>query len=168
MSVVCVTERPPPAMSSNRPYLLRAVADWISDNGLTPYLLVDAAVAGVRVPPHTVREGRVVLNIATRAVSQLELGNDAVRFMARFSGVSHNVVVPMQAVLAVYAQENGQGMMFESEPVQSADDANSPVAANAGIVPAAADTQVSVEGASATEDSEPPPPKGPPRLRVVK
>ena len=161
-------ERPSPAMSSNRPYLLRAVADWISDNGLTPYLLVDAAVAGVRVPPHTVREGRVVLNIATRAVSQLELGNDAVRFMARFSGVSHNVVVPIEAVLAVYAQENGQGMMFEPSPGQPADDANSPVAANAGAAPAAADAQMPGEDANVAEDGEPPRPKGPPRLRVVK
>ena len=151
-------------MSSNRPYLLRAVADWISDNGLTPYLLVDAAVAGVRVPPHTVREGRVVLNIATRAVAQLELGNDAVRFMARFSGVSHHVVVPVQAVLAVYAQENGQGMMFEPEPGQSADDAGAPAAANAES--AAAADAAAAPGAS--EDGEPPRPKGPPRLRVIK
>ena len=151
-------------MSSNRPYLLRAVADWISDNGLTPYLLVDAAVAGVRVPPHTVREGRVVLNIATRAVAQLELGNDAVRFMARFSGASHHVVVPVQAVLAVYAQENGQGMMFEPEPGQSADEAGTPAAAN-GDGLAAADT-ATTPGVS--EDGEPPRPKGPPRLRVIK
>lgn len=152
-------------MSSNRPYLLRAVADWISDNGLTPYLLVDAAVAGVRVPPHTVREGRVVLNIATRAVAQLELGNDAVRFMARFSGVSHHVVVPVQAVLAVYAQENGQGMMFEPEPPgQSSDEAGTPAAANADG--AAAADAATTPGAS--EDGEPPRPKGPPRLRVIK
>lgn len=157
-----MTERPPSTMSSNRPYLLRAVADWISDNGLTPYLLVDAAVAGVRVPPHTVREGRVVLNIATRAVAQLELGNDAVRFMARFSGVSHNVVVPVQAVLAVYAQENGQGMMFEPEPGQSA--GGTPAAANTDGA-AAADA---AETPGAGEDGEPPRPKGPPRLRVIK
>ena len=158
-------------MSSNRPYLLRAVADWISDNGLTPYLLVDAAVAGVRVPPHTVREGRVVLNIATRAVAQLELGNDAVRFMARFSGVSHNVVVPIQAVLAVYAQENGQGMMFEPEPSQPADDASATDAsdaANAGAVLAIADAPLHGEEIGTSEDGEPPRPKGPPRLRVVK
>ena len=157
-------------MSSNRPYLLRAVADWISDNGLTPYLLVDATVAGVRVPPHTVREGRVVLNIATRAVAQLELGNDAVRFMARFSGVSHNVVVPIQAVRAVYAQENGQGMMFEPEPEpgQPADESGAADAANAGAVPAIADAPLRGEEIGASEDGEPPRPKGPPRLRVVK
>ena len=158
-------------MSSNRPYLLRAVADWISDNGLTPYLLVDATVAGVRVPPHTVREGRVVLNIATRAVAQLELDNDAVRFMARFSGVSHNVVVPIQAVRAVYAQENGQGMMFEPElpeSGQSAESDSTAGAANAGAVPAIADAPLRGEETGVSEDGEPPRPKGPPRLRVVK
>ena len=102
-------------MTSNRPYLLRALHDWISDNGLTPYLLVDAAVDGVRVPPGAAKDGRVVLNTAARAVTQFEISNDYVRFMARFSGVSQAVHVPMAAVLAVYAQENGQGMMFQAE-----------------------------------------------------
>lgn len=102
-------------MSSNRPYLLRAIYEWISDNGLTPYLLVDAAVPGVQVPEHAIKEGRVVLNVAGRAVAHLELGKDRVRFMARFSGVSHSVDVPIAAVLAIYAQENGQGMMFPAE-----------------------------------------------------
>lgn len=101
-----------PAMSSNRPYLLRAIYDWISDNGLTPYLLVDATVEGVRVPTHVIKNGQVVLNIAMRAVANLELGNDWVGFSARFSGVSHSVRIPVRAVLALYAQENGQGMMF--------------------------------------------------------
>lgn len=102
-------------MTSNRPYLLRALYEWISDNGLTPYLLVDAAADGVRVPPGAAKDGRVVLNIAARAVTQFEIGNDRVQFMARFSGVSHAVHVPMAAVLAVYAQENGQGMMFSAD-----------------------------------------------------
>ena len=102
-------------MTSNRPYLLRALHEWISDNGLTPYLLVDAAVDGVRVPPGAAKDGRVVLNTAARAVTQFEISNDYVRFMARFSGVSQAVHVPMAAVLAVYAQENGQGMMFQAE-----------------------------------------------------
>ena len=102
-------------MSSNRPYLVRAMYDWISDNGLTPYLLVDARVAGVRVPPGAVKDGQVVLNVAVRAVSDLELGNESIRFLARFSGVSHQVEVPVQAVMAIYAQENGQGMMFPAE-----------------------------------------------------
>ncbi|MGD9582770.1 MAG: ClpXP protease specificity-enhancing factor [Lysobacterales bacterium] len=119
--------KPDPRMSSNRPYLLRAVYQWISDNGLTPYLLVDARQPQVRVPVHTVKDGQVVLNIAMRAVSELELANDAVRFMARFGGVSHQVRVPIAAVLAIYAHENGQGMMFPPEPVdETADPATDP------------------------------------------
>jgi stringent starvation protein B len=102
-------------MTSNRPYLLRAMYDWISDNGLTPYILVDAAAPGVEVPQSAVKDGRVVLNVAARAVAQLELGMDRVRFMARFSGVSRSVEAPMHAILAIYAHENGQGMMFPAE-----------------------------------------------------
>lgn len=107
-------ERLPP-MSSNRPYLLRAIYDWITDNQLTPYVLVDATVEGVRVPPQVIKNGQVVLNIAMRAVANLELGNDHIRFQARFSGVSQAIRIPVQAVLALYAQENGQGMMFPAE-----------------------------------------------------
>lgn len=103
------------AMTSNRPYLLRALYEWISDNGLTPYLLVDANIEGVRVPPGAAKDGRVVLNIASRAVSQLDTTNEHVSFLARFGGVSQSVYVPMGAVLAIYAQENGQGMMFVPE-----------------------------------------------------
>jgi len=103
------------SMSSNRPYLLRAVHEWISDNGFTPYLLVDAAHPGVQVPAQAVKDGRVVLNVARRAVAQLEMGKDRVSFLARFSGVSQSVEVPVSAVLAIYAQENGQGMMFQAE-----------------------------------------------------
>lgn len=102
-------------MSSNRPYLVRAIHEWISDNNLTPYLLVDAAWPGVAVPPQAAKDGRVVLNIAPRAVAGLELGKDWIRFNARFGGVSHRVEVPIGAVLAIYAQENGQGMMFPAE-----------------------------------------------------
>lgn len=102
-------------MSSNRPYLLRAMYEWISDNGLTPYLLIDAAFPGVLVPPQAIKDGRIVLNVALRAVDRLDLGKDCVRFLARFSGVSQNVEVPVGAVLAIYAQENGQGMMFRAD-----------------------------------------------------
>jgi stringent starvation protein B len=101
---------PAPPMTSNRPYLLRAIYEWIVDNGLTPYLLVDAHAEGVQVPPSAVKDGRVVLNIAPRAVAQLQLGNREVAFMARFGGVGHAVSVPVAAVLAIYAQETGQGM----------------------------------------------------------
>lgn len=102
-------------MSSNRPYLVRALYEWISDNGLTPYLLVDATFEGVRVPPGAAKDGKVILNIAARAVGQFEIANEFVRFSARFGGVSQSVHVPMGAVLAIYAQENGQGMMFQAE-----------------------------------------------------
>lgn len=100
----------PRPMTSNRPYLLRAMHEWIVDNGMTPYLLVDAKAEGLQVPPSAVKDGRVVLNIAGRAVAQLQLGNREVSFMARFGGVSQAVIVPVAAVLAVYAQETGQGM----------------------------------------------------------
>ena len=103
------------AMSSNRPYLLRALYEWINDNGLTPYILVDATNPGVRVPPGAAKDGKVVLNIASRAVTQFEISNDRIRFLARFGGVSQAVDIPMPGVLAIYAQENGQGMMFSAE-----------------------------------------------------
>jgi len=102
-------------MTSHRPYLLRALYEWIADNGMTPHILVDAQHPGVRVPPHTVKDGRVVLNIADRAVAKLELDNEAVRFTARFGGVSHPVNVPVSAVLAIYARETGQGMALPED-----------------------------------------------------
>lgn len=104
-----------PNMTSHRPYLLRALYEWISDNDMTPHLLVDAGQAGVQVPSHTIKDGKVVLNIAARAVATLELGNDAVRFSARFGGVSHPVYVPVSAVLAIYARETGQGMALPED-----------------------------------------------------
>jgi len=103
------------AMTSNRPYLIRAVHEWISDNGMTPYLLVDASMPGVMVPPSAVKDGRVVLNVAARAVTQLELGNVMIHFMARFSGVSQSIDIPVSAVQAIYAQETGQGMMLPKD-----------------------------------------------------
>lgn len=118
-------------MSPNRPYLIRAMYDWISDNGLTPYLLVDARQGGVQVPVGAVKDGQVVLNVAARAVSELELGNDRVRFLARFSGMSQSVDVPVAAVMAIYAQENGQGMMF---PADSAAPPPAPVPEKPGPV----------------------------------
>jgi stringent starvation protein B len=104
-------------MTSSRPYFIRALYDWIVDNSLTPYLVVFARAGGVEVPQQYVnKEGQIVLNIAPRAVSGLELSNDGVRFSARFGGIPTQISVPCHAVLGVYAQENGQGMMFEPEP----------------------------------------------------
>ncbi|MCW8807695.1 MAG: ClpXP protease specificity-enhancing factor [Rhodanobacter sp.] len=102
-------------MTSNRPYLLRAIYDWISANDLTPYVLVDASFEGVQVPPQVIKNGQVVLNLAMRAVVNLDLGNDWISFQARFSGISQTIHIPVQAVLALYAQENGQGMMFPAD-----------------------------------------------------
>ena len=113
----------PPSMTSNRPYLLRALYEWIGDNDMTPHLLVDATCEGVQVPKAAVKDGRVVLNIAARAVAGLDMGNRELRFKARFGGVSQSVVVPMPAILAIYAQETGQGMMLPEDGGALAEDA---------------------------------------------
>jgi stringent starvation protein B len=102
-------------MTSYRPYLLRALTEWINDNGMTPHILVDASQPGVQVPPGVVRDGRVVLNIAERAVVGLHMDNDWITFTARFGGVSQAVNVPVGSVLAVYARETGQGMVLPEE-----------------------------------------------------
>jgi stringent starvation protein B len=102
-------------MTSNRPYLLRALYEWIADNDMSPHLLVDAGREGVQVPASAVKDGRVVLNVAARAVAQLDIGNREVRFLARFGGVSQQVVVPIAAVLAIYPQETGQLVMLPDE-----------------------------------------------------
>jgi stringent starvation protein B len=159
------------AMTSNRPYLLRAIYDWISDNGFTPYMLVDAARPGVRVPASAIRDGKVVLNIAMRAVANLELGNDRIRCMARFGGVSQPLDVPVSAVQAIYAQENGQGMMF---PPEDAEIAAPPAVEAPEQVPAPRPSLQPVAPLNQSEDepsppsSDEPPPKGPPKLRVIK
>ncbi len=103
-------------MTSSRPYLLRALWEWIVDNGMTPHILVDATVPGVQVPREFVQEGRITLNLANSAVQNLVLGPDEVVFSARFSGKPMSVVVPMRSILAVFSRETGQGMMFGSEP----------------------------------------------------
>jgi stringent starvation protein B len=143
------------AMSSNRPYLLRAIYDWISDNNLTPYVLVDAGFAGVRVPPQVVKNGQVVLNLAMRAVANLDLGNEWISFQARFSGVSQTIQIPVQAVLALYAQENGQGMMFPAD--EEGGDMPPPSAPEPDDTPPT----------PAADDGEKPK-RGAPHLRVVK
>ncbi|HAI68912.1 MAG TPA: ClpXP protease specificity-enhancing factor [Gammaproteobacteria bacterium] len=105
-------------MTSMRPYLLRALYEWIVDNGLTPYLLVNAELDQVEVPRQFVENGQIILNIAPMAVQGLTLENDWVSFSARFSGRSFSVFVPVFAVLAIYAKENGKGMFFQSEEEQ--------------------------------------------------
>jgi len=129
-------------MTSNRPYLIRAVYEWIADNDMTPHLLVDAQYVGLRVPPQAVKDGRVVLNIAARAVNQLELGNEEIRFLARFGGVSQSVRVPLPAILAIYALESGQGMAL---PEDSTAAAGSAVPATPGLA-SVADSETSPDG----------------------
>lgn len=99
-------------LTSSQPYLLRAIYEWIVDNDLTPYILVDAGHADVQVPRQFVENGKIVLNIAPRAVNNLQLNNEQVLFDARFSGQPMQVMLPITAVLAIYAKENGQGMVF--------------------------------------------------------
>lgn len=101
-----------PAMTSSRPYLIRALHEWISDNGMTPLLLVDATAPGADVPSAFIEDGKIILNVSMAAVQGLELGDELIRFRARFSGRPHDVVVPVAAVQAVYARETSAGMMF--------------------------------------------------------
>ena len=103
-------------MTPKRPYLLRALYEWIVDNDLTPHLVVDATIVGTVVPQNFVSEGQIVLNISPTAVQGLQLADHEVRFNARFGGQPMQVVVPMTAALAIYARENGAGAMFEAEP----------------------------------------------------
>src|SRR5690554_4800606 len=105
----------PDGMTSNRPYLLRALYQWITDNGMTPHILVDAELDGVDVPEHTVQKGKVVLNVSESATDHLLMENESISFHARFSGRPRQIMVPMYAVIAIYARENGQGMMFAQD-----------------------------------------------------
>lgn len=110
-----MTDGAAPGMTSRRPYLLRAMYAWIADNGMTPHLLVDATRPGVKVPAFAVNDGKVVLNVADRAVGALDMGNEEISFTARFGGVSHAVRVPVGAVLLIYARETSQGMALPDE-----------------------------------------------------
>lgn len=103
-------------MKSRRPYLLRAMHEWISDSQCTPHIVVDAGVAGVDVPRQYVQDGKIVLNVSWSATAQLQIGNEELSFSARFGGNSMQVRVPIAAVLAIYARESGQGMVFSEEP----------------------------------------------------
>ncbi|HEX9772774.1 MAG TPA: ClpXP protease specificity-enhancing factor [Steroidobacteraceae bacterium] len=135
-------------MNSRRPYLLRAMHEWISDSSCTPHIVVDAAAAGVEVPRQYVRDGKIILNVSWTATSQLRMANDEVSFQGRFGGASMSVRVPLAAVLAIYARETGQGMIFTDE--------------EGGPAPATA-------GEQSGEPKRPSPPGGKrARLKVVK
>jgi stringent starvation protein B len=148
-------------MKARRPYLLRAIHEWISDSLCTPHLVVDASVQGVEVPRQYVKDGKIVLNVSWNATANLRLANDEVSFSGRFGGVSLSVRVPIEAVLAIYARETGQGMIFTE------DDLAAPPEAAAGSPRPHAVTP------SGDEEPPPPPPKPAPgggraKLKVVK
>ncbi|GAC1632290.1 MAG: ClpXP protease specificity-enhancing factor [Nevskia sp.] len=128
---------------SRRPYLIRAIYDWALDNGYTPYLLVAADQPGVSVPMAFVKDNRIALDVGAMAVRDLNIETDPIFFSARFGGRAHEIVVPTAAVLAIYARENGEGIVF-GEPETAAD------------------------GEPPAPEPEPPKPSGRPKLRVIK
>ena len=102
-------------MTSSRPYLVRALYEWILDNGCTPHVVVDALLEGVEVPQEHVKDGQIVLNVSPVAVQDLSIDDHYVSFNGRFAGISRRILVPMGAMLGIYARENGEGMMFKAE-----------------------------------------------------
>ena len=128
-------------MTPLKPYLIRSIYEWILDNELTPHLLVNAEHPGVSLPNDYIEEGRIVLNMRPAAIQGLVLGNDDIEFNARFSGKAMHIVAPIQAVLAIYAKENGRGMIFD--PDEYDEDTTPP-------------------------EPESPPPRKRPQLKVVK
>ena len=140
-------------MTPSRPYIMRALYEWIVDNACTPYILVDATPDDVVVPEQYVKDGQIVLNVSYNAVRDLNMTNEYIMFNARFSGVARNICVPIEAVLGVMARESGEGMWFP-RPEET--------------VEPNADTLEPIE--SSTPDDEPPPPprRGTPSLKVVK
>ena len=146
-------------MRSNRPYLLRAFYDWIVDNDCTPYIVVNAHYPGVEVPQDFVTDGQIVLNIAPRAVSSFEMNNDHLQLSTRFSGMPIDIYLPVGAVMGIYTQENGQGMVFEPE-----DPEDSPPEPPKGPQAISADRQKPSKKSS----TKPSKGKVKPSLRVVK
>jgi len=139
---------------SRRPYLLRAMHEWISDSQQTPHIVVDAAVEGVQVPRQYVQAGKIILNVSHSATSMLSLGNDVLRFRARFGGSTYDVCVPIGAVLGIYARETGQGMIFSDA------DAPPPQPPGGPSEPSGGPSEPSAPGAE--------PKRSRPKLKVVK
>jgi len=147
-------------MKSSRPYLIRALYEWIVDNECTPHLLVDTEQQGVEVPAGYARDGQIVLNVSPMATRGLSMDNEWITFESRFGGVPHQLRVPTPAVMAIYARENGQGMVFETEVPE----AGVAPEAGAGVAPLSAVPSDAGDG----PDDEPPRPSGRPSLKVVK
>lgn len=102
-------------MTSLKPYLIRSIYEWILDNELTPHLLVDAEFEGTVLPDSFIEDGKIVLNIKPQAIQGLTLGNEVIEFNARFAGKAMHIVVPIKAIMAIYAKENGKGMIFDRD-----------------------------------------------------
>ncbi len=172
--------------TSTKPYLLRALYEWCTDNGYTPYIVVSVD-ASCRVPMEFVKNGEIVLNISFEATGNLKMDNDLIHFKARFGGVAREIEIPVDNVSAIYARENGQGMAFEvkrSEPQaprkkkSKADDAAARPSAGLSSVPVtesvrsrpviAATTSTEGSGGDEPEPPEPPKPGGKPRLTRIK
>ncbi|KNX79966.1 ClpXP protease specificity-enhancing factor [Pseudomonas sp. BW16M2] len=139
-------------MNSSRPYLVRALYEWIVDNDCTPHMLVNAEYPAVQVPQGFASDGQIVLNISPSAVRSLHMDNEAVSFEGRFGGVAHSLYVPVGAILGIYARENGQGMVFELEPPLEDED----------------DLEDDAVEPDDQGPPEPPRPSGRPSLKVVK
>lgn len=157
--------------TSTKPYLLRALYEWCTDNGFTPYIVVSVD-AYTRVPMEFVKNGEIVLNISFEATGNLKMDNDLITFKARFGGVSRSIEIPVENVSAIYARENGQGMAFEVKADQPRGTApkSSPLSAKTETkaTPLAAVTQESTEDTDQGGDEPPPKKGGRPRLTRVK
>ena len=163
--------------TSTRPYLIRALHDWCTDNGFTPYITVHVA-PNVRVPMEYVKNNEIVLNVGFEATSALKLGNDYIEFKARFGGASRDILVPIDHVIAIYARENGQGMAFPMPPDIPSESnsekslppsivrAHPPHLALTGISPNA--TERRGDPVSVEPPTEPPPSSPRPALKRIK
>ena len=160
---------------STKPYMLRAIYEWCTDSGFTPYLAVKVD-ASTTVPMEYVKKGEIVLNISFGATSGLKMDNDAVHFHARFGGVSREIYVPVHNVLAIYANENGQGMAFEVTGPAAAEGASAPATdspvsaapALASVPTAAAEKPAAALSQIPDENNEPPKKGGRPTLTIIK
>lgn len=152
------------AETSTKPYLLRAIYEWCTDNGYTPYLAA-MADGNARVPKEFVKNGEIVLNISFGATSGLKMENDVIYFNARFGGISREIYVPMENVVAIYARENGQGMAFEVSKMPARDEAPANLTAMRpeSHSPAQPPTLSSVPSATADDDSDDKQPPEPPK-----
>lgn len=133
-------------MISTRPYLVRAFYDWISDNNCTPYVVVDTEKNGVCVPTEYIEDGRIVLNVSSMAVRKLNISNELLEFEAKFSGSPVFVRVPIAAIIAIYANENGRGMVFSEDDEED----------------------FAEDGDDGSLPPNEPPPRGKPKLTIVK